>query len=328
MKRSTIAIALIGFFGVCMAAAFEAAQAPVVVAWNYAPDPEVSPIKHAVQAYVDFRDLDGGWKEKWEKRRITFVVDGKESTPERAAARLMEVPVLTWAHPFHQEHVAGAPPAFSPESIDANKELVARARLALRNAGLSEHRCDRLYHIVDFEGFHSYTKPPLQPGAAYSVAADHATTACHLFGQALAECSWDTRGTGAANYHTAHGPHPLVAGGGNNRATPAHVPGAMDGRTTFLSGYSSGGPWGCLTSAEVIDAINKSPAGVPLWIILDDYQPERAAIIRAAKASGKVKLIVLWGTVPESVPDNRHRYAGADKAWQRATDEQIAKELR
>lgn len=305
-----------------------AAPPPMIVAaWNYAPDKAVSPVRQAAQAYVDFRDLDDGWKEKWGKRRISFFVDGKSATAQQAAARLMELPVLTWAHPYHQAHIPDAPAAFSRESIEAHEQLVASARSDLRTAGLSEHRLDRLNHVLDFEGFAPYTKPPLIPGAAYSVQADHATTACHLFGDALRLCSWDQRdSSGAANYHTCHGADPLVAGGGSNRATPAHVPGALDGRTTFISGYSSGGPHGCLTELEVLDAIAKARA--PVWLVLDDHQPGRANLIRVARASGKVRVLYLWGTVKESATDSKHRYEGADKAWQKATDAAIAREVR
>ncbi len=313
-----------------------AAQPPMIVAaWNYAPDASVSPVRQAVQAYLDFRDFSDGWKEKWSKRRVVFHVDGVPATSERAVARLLELPVLTWAHPYHCSHIEGGPAAFSPESIDAHKQLVADARLALRSAGLSEHRCDRLFHVVDFEAFNSYAKPPLVPGAAYAVQTDHASTACHLFGQALQACSWDTRDTaGAANYHTCHAADPFVAGGlPNNRATPPHVPASMDGRTVFVSLYTSGGTWGCLTEAEGLDAIAKAPAGS--WLVIDDHQPGRANLIRSAKASGRVRLLLLWGTVKESVADGKHRDkvpAGdpkaPDKGWQKSTDSAIARELR
>lgn len=321
-------------------AAPEASPPPppmIVAAWNYAPDETVSPVRQAVQAYVDFRDLEDGWRDKWEKRRISFFLDGMQITPERAVARLLELPVLTWAHPYHQAHVEGAPAAFSPESIDAHRQLVKSAKLALRSAGLSEHRCDRLFHVVDFEAFNSYAKPPLVPGAAFAVQTDHASTACHLFGQALEACSWDTRDTaGAANYHTCHAADPFVAGSagqGSNRATPCHVPGAMDGRTTFISLYSSGGTWGCLTEAESLDAIAKAPAGS--WLVIDDHQPGRGKIIAAAKKSGKFSLLLLWGTVKESVADGKHRdrlpagdAKAADTRWQKGTDAAIARELR
>lgn len=296
----------------------------VVAAWNYVPNASVSKVKQAVQAYIDFRDPS--WVHKWSHRRITWYVDGKEATPQRAAARLMELPVLTWAHPYHHYYVEGSPPTFSPESVEAYKALVASARTQLRSNGLSEYRLDRIFHLLDFEAFHAYDKAPLIPGATYSVKADHATTACHLFGQALAACSWDQRDhSGAANYHTTHRADPLVAGGANNRATPAHVPAALDGRTTFLSGYATGGPGGCLTEEEMLDAISKAAA--PLWIVLDDHQPGRSRIIAAARASGKVRLIALWGTVKEAVTDNRHRYEGGDPIWQLEQDRAIQEAL-
>lgn len=329
---SALTMMLLWLVGVPVAAWISVPPPMVVAAWNYAPDASVSPVKQAVQAYFDFSDA--ARNHKWERRRITWYVDGKEATAQRAAARLMELPVLTWAHPYHLSYVDGAPPAFSPESIDAHKQLIASARRMLRESGLSEHRCDRLFHITDFEAFTPYTKIPLVPGAAFAVQADHASTACHLFGQALAECSWDTRGTGAANYHTCHGPHPFVAGGlPNNRATPCHVPGSMDGRTTFISLYSTGGPWGCLTEAESLDAIRKAQPGS--WLVVEDYQPGRGNIIRAAQASGRIRLLVLWGTVEGSVPDGKHRDTvpadhpkQPDKTWQKQTDAAIAAELR
>lgn len=317
----------------------EAPPRMLVAAWNYTPDATVSPVRQAVQAYFEFRDFEDGWKVKWSQRRIVFNVDGKLASPEAAARRLMVLPVLTWAHPYYIAHVDGAPPAFSPESIDAHKQLVASARLMLRQAGLSEHRCDRIFHAVDFEAFTPYTKPGLVPGAAFAVQTDHASTACHLFGEALAACSWDQRGdSGAANYHTCHAADPLVAGGlPYNRATPNHVPGSMDGRTTFISGYSKGGPAGCLNEAEMLDAIAKAKA--PVWLVIDDYQPGRGNIIAAAKKSGKVRLLMLWGTVQASVTDGKHRDAmpadqsvgwggkQPDDAWQTQTDEAIAREL-
>lgn len=266
-----------------------------VFAWNYTPDPAVTRVRRAVQAYIDFRDpIDGA--PRWAARRVRFYVDGASASPEQAVARLLELPVLTWAHPYHLAGIAGAPAEFSPESIDAHQALVASARIALRSSGLSEYRCDRISHVVDFESFADYSKPPLVTGAAFAVQADHATTACHLFGQALRDSSWDQRdGAGAANYGTNHSGSPLVAGGGNQRATPAYVPGSMDQRTRFLSGYTSGGPFGCLGEAELLDAIGKA-AGGSVWIAVDDYQPGRDSIISAAL--GRCKLIALWGTEP------------------------------
>jgi hypothetical protein len=101
----------------------------------------------------------------------------------------------------------------------------------------------------------------------------------------------------------------------------------MDGRTTFLSGYTSGGPHGCLTEAEVLNGIEKARG--PVWLVIEDYQPGRANIIRAAKASGKVRLLGLWGTdhhedQPDLAPQNRQRH----RQWAKRQDARIAEELR
>lgn len=325
--RSTLAAYLL-FFALMITAAWAAVPAveappklPIVFAWNYTPDPAATGVLRAVQAYVDFRTIPGDWSPRWENRRITFFVDGKQATTAQAAARLKVLPVLTWAHPYHWRDVAGAPEEFSPESVAAVRELVRSAKQALR-ADLTELRLRRIRHVTDFEGFADYAKPPVKAEAPFAVVTDHATTACYLFGEALRACSWIGDDGGAANYATCHAAVCPTAGGGKNRQTPAHVPASMDGRTTFLSGYTSGGPWGCLTADEVLDGLAKMPG--PVWLALDDYQPGRDRIIRAAKAVG-VEVISLWGT-EKGVAGT----AAADRsnsAWSKKQDQDIAAEL-
>ena len=309
------------------AAPREAAYPPerdmIVFAWNYTPDPSTSPVKRAVQAYFDF-----GPANVWKDRRITFYVDDRTATPREAIARLREVPVLTWAHPYHYEHVKDAPANFASEAVEATNALIAQAKDALL-AVSDEAFISKINHVVDFENFADASKPSLVPGASFAVRCDHASTACHLFGAALKLCKWEQRGgAGAANNHTAHGPKcPPLGTEPNFRQTPYHVPGSMDGRTTFLSGYTSGGTYGCMTEEEVLNGIEKARG--PVWLVIEDYQPGRANIIRAAKASGKVRVLGLWGTdfhegKPEHAPQNRQR----NKQWAKRQDARIAEELR
>lgn len=295
--------------------------------WNYAADPAVSNIPQAVQAYYDFSDplSQALWvwsPEMWVNRRITFYLGGQRITAKQAAARLKVLPVLTHAHPFYYEHLPTAPKNFSPESIEATRDMNKQMYQSLTGwyfGRMTAAQADDIEHLADFEGFHDWSKAPLVPGAAYDVSADAAATQCHLFTRCVRDAGFDGP---IANYDTSFSPDPLVAGGGNNRATPNHVPGAGDARSIVISGYSSGGPHGCLTEAEVMDAINKVPNKA--WLILDDYQPGLSKLIQAARESGKISNLGLWGTVKGSVTDTRHRESGGDRGWQREMDAMIS----
>ena len=299
----------------------EPARPMLVFAWNYTPDPQVTPVKRAVQAYFYWGDAD-----RWEDRSVRFTVDGQTATTPQAAARLRELPVLTWTHPYHYKDIPGAPPNFSPESIKATEVLIAQAKTELLKI-LPEEALDRINHVTDFESFASYERPNLVAGTSFAVGTDHASTACHLFGAALRACGWDQKaGAGAANYGTSHGPRcPKLGVEPHFRQTPAHVPGSMDGKTTFLTGYTSGGPDGCLSEAELLDGIAKARGST--WLVIEDYQPRRGNVIRAAKASGKIRLLGLWGTEYDEknpAPHDRQR----NRQWARAQDSAIAEALR
>lgn len=307
----------------------------IVAAWNYTPDPTVSPVCRAVQCHVNFDTLEP-----------EFFVDGKLATPRQASVVLRKVPVLTWAHPFHQQTYPQFGGPFSERSIADTRQMVATAYKRLRKAGGlfgSAAWLDTVRHVTDFEGFNDYSKPPVKADAPFAVVTDHASTACHLFGQALRMAGFDGP---AANYGTCHGPVCPALGGGNNRATPAHVPGGMDARTTFLTGYTSGGPDGCLQAQELESSFDDAPH--PAWLAIDDYQPGRESIIRNAYESG-VALLLLWGTEKDSVPgigNNRRPIPDAAmanvaltlkakvnaeeraaKEWSREQDKAIAGEL-
>jgi len=299
----------------------EQSRPMVVFAWNYTPDPQVTSVKRAVAAH--FHWGDGG---TWAERGIRFYVDGQVATARQAAARLRELPVLTWCHPYHYKDIPGAPANFSPEAVKVTEELVALAKTELLRV-LSEEVIDRINHVVDFEGFAHYDKPNLVPGATFAVGTDHASTACHLFGAALRACGWEQKdGSGAANYGTCHAARcPNLGVEPHFRQTPAHVPGSMDSKTTFLTGYTSGGPQGCLSEEELLDGIAKARGTV--WLAIEDYQPKRGAVIRAAKASGKVRLLALWGTeYDEKRPAVRDRQR--NRQWAREQDSAIAEALR
>jgi hypothetical protein len=299
-----------------------------IFAWNYTPDASVSPVKRAVQAYIDFRpkaqaDKDDVWyPHAWENRHIAFYVDGKRATVREAARRLKELPVLTWAHPYHYDEF-GSKFSFSPEAIIATQEMVLSVKSQLRSFikcrfdYLSKAQLNAICNVLDFEGFAPYTKPPIQDGTGFAVYCDHASTACHLFGEALRKAGIEGD---AANYHTSHtNILPVLGGGGNQRQTPSHVPGALDGKTTFLSAYTSGGPYGCLTSAEVYHGILNAPG--PLWIVLEDYQPDLEILIKAAKTRG-VKLLGLWGT-DKTVTETSGQPDRTDPVWSKNQDIKI-----
>lgn len=271
----------------------------ITFAWNYTPNPELTKTKRIVQAWIDFRrkdlaDANDVWHEwRWENRHIAFYVDGKRASPKEAAERLRECPAIAWAFPYHYTSVGVED--FSPEAVVATEELVAQTRRMLRNCGksrLSEKEMLNVYHVLDFEndGPHIPDRFGRMP-----TNVPHLATACYLFSTALRLAGWGER---MANYNTNHrverkefGQEPYF------RSTPYHIPASLDQRTIFSSGYTSGGPQGCLTEEEMWDVILK--AGSPLWLALDDYQPGLENLIRLAKEK-EVELIGFWGSGREN----------------------------
>ncbi len=316
------------------AAAASAATAPpapppmIVAAWNYKPDASVSPVKGILRAGFRYRCPPGPWD--WSAVYIAFTVDGKDVTDARAAARLREVPVMDWVTVYWWKSFHDKPPRdFCDESIATTKRLVADVRERLMRCGMTAEQLADVNHVLDFECWEQRQVP----GATMAKEAPYGVTACYLFTEALNACGWkpSERG-GAANYNTNHGGKLIPLGGPpHNRMTPYPIPGSLDGRTTFISGYLEGGPRGCMTEAEMLDVIQKAPA--PLWLALEDNNPGLVRILRAAKASGKVRLVLLWGNgepnekTGDTGDRHRDRSKGGSKAWMKQQDERIARAI-
>ena len=230
-----------------------------------------------------------------------------------------------WWKTFHDK-----PPAdFCDESIATTKRLVAEVRERFQRCGMSEEALAGINHVLDFE---CWEQKPIA-GATLGKEAPYGVTACYLFTDALKACGWNQNELGgAANYNTNHSGTIVALGGPpHNRCTPQPVPGSLDGRTTFVSGYLQGGPRGCLTEAEMMDVIAKSPA--PLWLALEDNNPGLMRILRAAKASGKVRLVMLWGNgkpnelTGDTGDHHRAKNKGGSVEWMRQQDERIGRAI-
>ena len=211
-----------------------------------------------------------------------------------------------------------APAQFSPEDMEGHRQLVAEARSRLREAGMTETELSDIWQVLDFENDGPYFKAPFAFGSgefagqhAIGNSVSHMATACYLFTDALRSCGWyQSERAGAINYHTnttakrrLYGVEPF------HRATPYWIPGALDGRTECVSGYWIGGPSGCFSEAEMMDVIRDAPG--PLVLVLEDNQPGLFDLLRAAKESGKVPMVLLWGS------GYRDGDTEGDRAWRR-----------
>jgi len=300
----------------------------IVTAWNYTPDSSVTPVRGVLRAGFRYRHPPGAWD--WSAVYLAFSVDGKDVSDSRAAARLREVPVIDWVNVYSWPTFHSEPPhEFCDESIETTKRLVAEVKERLSRVGMADEQLASLLHVLDIENW----EQKQIPSATLGREAPFGVTACYLFTDAMNSCGWKPNEKGgAANYNTSHSGNIIPMGGPpHNRMTPMPVPGSLDGRTTFVSGYLQGGPRGCMNEDEMMDVIAKSPA--PLWLALEDNNPGLVRILRAAKASGKVRLVMLWGNGKsnEHTGDtgSRHRENrnGGDRDWMKQQDERIARAI-
>ena len=290
---------------------------PTLIASWHRP---VAGVPVAAEAHFDYRDLSGDWSWKWSARKVTFAVDGKFVDDETAAARLMALPVLTWWNIYHPDGTTlpdlPAGGMFGPDAVQGHRDMVADVRQRLLEQ-ISNYRLERLHNITDAEEVgtllpSAFAKPDagglIRINAAspweWPTYGPSAITRCYLLSEAFTACSWDVRGDAVrANYATNHSSaRPRLGIEPYFRATPYWAPASLDGRTTFISGYSTGGPNGCLTEDEVTAAINQ--AAGPIVLALDRYQPGIERLIPLARNSGKVRLILLW---PSTGPDDEGR---------------------
>jgi len=309
-----------------------------VVAWNYTPDPAVSRVRPIVTAYLDYRRIPGDWTSHWDQRRITFYIGPDRATDREAADELRTNNVLTWVHPYHSQHVIGAPAQFSSEDIAGHKGLVREARSRLRAAGLSDARLRDVRHVLDFENDGPFFRSafPLASGEhVWGTSVSHLSTCCYLFGDALRAANWNQSARGnVANYMTNHtATRRLYGAEPYKRTTPHWVPGSANADTIFIAGYWTGGPFGCYTEAELADVIVNTPADVRLWLVLEDNNPGLLRLLKLARDSGLVELVLLWGC---GYPDDAtpgaaawraavgNAYRGGDPAWETKQDRAIA----
>ena len=306
----------------------------LVGAWNYTPDASVSQVKGIVRAGFRYQHPPGEWD--WSAVYVALTVDGRDCTDAQAVARLKDLPVLDIVNAFEwQTFHARPPPAFDRAGIERVNDLIASLRLRLKAAGLSEHKLDRLNIVLDAENPGPFTlskfadpegKHKDQPAQAN---VPHLATVCHLMTQAFAACKWEQRdGALMMNYNTSHAARapPDLGRAPFWRASPYWVPGSCS-EGHFHSAYWVGGPAGCLDKDEVLDVIARGKA--PLWLALEDNQPGLLEILKTARASGKVNLVLLWGngkgTPQTGDTGNRHREVekGGSRAWIRKQDSEI-----
>ena len=307
----------------------------IVAAWNYTPDASVSKVRGITRAGFRYQHPPGAWD--WSAVYIAITVDGRDATDAEAVARLKVLPVLDIVNTFEWQTFHAQPPAsFDRAGIERTNDLIASLRLRLKAAGLSEHRLDRLNVVLDAENPGPFTlskfadpdgKHKDQPAAAN---VPHLATVCYLMTQAFAAAKWEQRDHALMmNYNTAHTarPPPDLGRPPYWRATPYWVPGTCS-EGHFHSAYWVGGPGGCLTEAEVIDVIGRSPG--PLWLALEDNNPGIANILRAAQKSGKVRLVLLWGNgkgdamTGDTGINHRDIDKGGSRVWVRNQDRTIA----
>lgn len=267
-----------------------------VVAWNYNPKPGT--IKRLVE--VGFRypwrpenDLPNAtWD--WDNVKIGWRVgDDLNALPEDAAIAAADCGVLAFANLFYWDTFAPAPivpPAFNRQSVLAHHAGVSKILKDLL-AELSRDRVAKLNLVFDIEHW-TKSAAPAEPG--YSPPAIAA--GCYIITESLRRCGWprDPR-AGWANFGCSHS-HKSHRCGTNNRVTPNALPHSLDGETAYPISYTGEH----MAEVEMLDAIVKCDA--PVWLALHQQTPGLQNIIRAAKASGKVKLITMWVGTPGSAP--------------------------
>lgn len=272
-------------------------------AWNYTPDQTVTPLLQAVQLHYAYDRKAHEWYFPGNRTPLTI---------EQVAARLLVLPVITHGSVFHPHFYSGRP--FCEDGIADTERMITGAMNDLCSV-LSEMVIGRVRHVLDLESFNHYDKPPVDPLAPYAAKADHATTGCHIWTRLMRLAGFTGQ---VANYATSHRDEHKPVGGGRNRMTPAHVPGACSREVVFYSAYSSGGPHGCLDDSEVIAAINATEGD--MWLCVEDYQPNMRGVIGAFRSRPRRGLLGLWGTDPTDLPagvGNNHR---GNAAWARQRD--------
>lgn len=224
--------------------------------------------------------------------RMAFTIDGVEVPTKQAVARLRRVPVLDWVVD------AGIPPTWSVENRAILAGLVKSVYKSLGGWwGLSKAYRATIRHVTDFENYTQSIDRSV-PRLSDAGGAHFAVTFAHVMGQCLKGVGF----TGpAANYAMAHGPECQAVGGPPfSRITPFHCPGAMDGRTAFITGYVDNVSDKCYEPAEIIDAIRGAAwpdlvTNGEIWLALSaDYQPGLESVLAAA-VDYSVDLVLLWG---------------------------------
>jgi len=332
LAKCLLSLVAVSAVAVCQGSAPAQPRAPrqqlLVGAWNYTPDASVTPVRGIARAVVRYQHPPGDFN--WDAVYLDFEVDGKPVRDQKAVARLRELPVMDWVNVYWWRLVHDkAPDDFGAESVAKTTQLVTEARMRLKAAGLNDEVLDNILHVLDFE----HWEQKEIPGANITKELPHAVNSCILFTKAMSDGGWKIgEKGGAANYNINHGYQKVALGGPpHNRLTPVPIPGSLDGRTTFVSGYLWGGPRGCMNEDELLDVIEKAPA--PLWLALEDNQPGLSRILRRAKASGKVRLILLWGNgksteqTGDTGRNHREKKKGGCVDWMRQQDERIARVL-
>lgn len=272
-------------------------------AWNYTPDPSVTRLLQAPQLHYAYDRKVHEWYFPGNRTPLTI---------RQVAARLLVLPVITHGSVLHPHFYNGRP--FCTDGLVDTTRMVQGAYAELKSV-LSQEEIEGLSNVLDLESFNPYDKPPVDPAAPYAAKADHATTGCHIWTRMMRSVGFLGP---LANYATSHRDEHKPVGGGNNRMTPAHVPGACSPEIVFYSAYSSGGPHGCLNDGEVISAINATEGD--MWLCVEDYQINMRGVIGAFKARPRRGLLAFWGTDPTDLPagvGNNHR---GNAAWSKQRD--------
>lgn len=270
-----------------------------IVTWNYtSTNTSLKPILRIGFRYNnELRNGVYGWDAPWDWNRlyIAYSIGNTDVTPKQAAKYLKTNPVLDWVNVFHWKMFhSAAPTDFCPEAVDCVRKHLLATRKALTpflRGNFGTLNVHSLYHLLDFEN--NGPQKPSKFSDGFPTNTPHLATASYLFSEALVYAEW--RYLGAANYNTCHSTDAKDYGVAPYwRATPYKADGAFKNNLLFHAGYWIGGPNGCLNANEVIDVINRSPDR--LWLALDDYQPGLTEILDTANRSGKVELIILWGS--------------------------------